>query len=207
MAQRFLDLSNGLEQRLTILRFDYGTGLELPVKCGQGAVQLLAWHTLDTARFRPAREEARCYRRSMDGYPVQLEIPVAWGDMDALGHVNNTIYLRWFESSRIAFFERIALSASRPEKVGPILASTTCDYLMPVEYPATVVVGARLQRIGNTSFVIEHLATKGGAPVARGSAVVVLIDYETGEKVRVPDEMRAAVARLGGGEAAGPDCG
>ncbi len=140
----------------------------------------------------------------MDGYPVQLEIPVAWGDMDALGHVNNTIYLRWFESSRIAFFERIALSASRPEKIGPILASTTCDYLMPVEYPATVVVGARLQRIGNTSFVIEHLATKDGAPVARGSAVVVLIDYETGEKVRVPDEMRAAVARLGGGEAAGP---
>jgi acyl-CoA thioester hydrolase len=139
----------------------------------------------------------------MDDYPVQLEIPVAWGDMDAFGHVNNTIYLRWFESARIAFFERIALNASRPEEVGPILASTTCDYLTPVTYPATVVVGARLQRIGNSSFVIEHLATKDGAPVARGSAVVVLINYETGEKVRVPDEIRAATASLGAGQAAG----
>ena len=57
----------------------------------------------------------------MDSYPVQLEIPVAWGDMDAFGHVNNTVYLRWFESARIAFFERISIRASRPEKVGPIL--------------------------------------------------------------------------------------
>ena len=143
----------------------------------------------------------------MDSYPVQLEIPVAWGDMDAFGHVNNTVYLRWFESARIAFFERIDIGASRPEKVGPILASTTCDYLTPVAYPATVVVGARPQRVGNTSFVIEHLATKDGAPVARGSAVVVLIDYQTGEKIRVPDEIRAAVAALGQGQASGPDPG
>jgi len=133
----------------------------------------------------------------MDSYPVQLEIPVAWGDMDAFGHVNNTIYLRWFESARIAFFERIDIGASRPEKVGPILASTSCDYLTPVSYPATVIVGARARRIGNTSFVIDHLATEDGAPVARGSAVVVLIDYETGEKVRIPDEMRAAIASMG----------
>ena len=143
----------------------------------------------------------------MESYPVQLEIPVAWGDMDAFGHVNNTVYLRWFESARIAFFERIHIGASRPEKVGPILASTTCDYLTPVAYPATVVVGARLQRVGNTSFVIEHLATKDGAPVARGSAVVVLIDYQTGEKIRVPDEIRVAVAALGQGQASGPDPG
>jgi len=134
----------------------------------------------------------------MDSYPVQLKIPVAWGDMDAFGHVNNTVYLRWFESARIAFFERIDISASRPEKVGPILASTTCDYLTPVEYPATVVVGARVRRVGNTSFIVEHLATKNGTPVARGSAVVVLIDYETGEKVRVSDEMRAAIGSLMG---------
>lgn len=140
----------------------------------------------------------------MDSYPVQLEIPVAWGDMDAFGHVNNTVYLRWFESARIAFFERIDIDATRPGKVGPILASTTCDYLTPVAYPATVVVGARAQRVGNTSFVIEHLATKDGAPVARGSAVVVLIDYETGEKVRVPDDIRRAIDSLGGGQAEGP---
>lgn len=135
----------------------------------------------------------------MNGYPVQLEIPVAWGDMDAFGHVNNTVYFRWFESARMAFFERIGIGSDRPKKVGPILAKTTCDFLAPVEYPATVVVAVRAQRIGNTSFVMEHEVATGGTLVARGGAVVVLIDYTTGEKVRVPDEMRAAIASLSGG--------
>ena len=132
----------------------------------------------------------------MDGYPVELEIPVAWGDLDAFGHVNNTVYFRWFESARMAFFERIGISPNRPEKVGPIMATTSCDYLVPVEYPATVVVGARVQRIGNTSLVMENEATLEGTLVARGTTVIVLIDYRTGEKVPVPDEMRAAIAAL-----------
>jgi acyl-CoA thioester hydrolase len=132
----------------------------------------------------------------MAGYPVKLEIPVAWGDMDAFGHVNNTVYFRWFESARMAFFEQIGIGSERPEKVGPIMASTTCDYLFPVTYPATVTVDAHVQRVGNTSFVMEHLATKDGTAVARGSVVIVLIDYTTGAKVRVPDEMRAAIASL-----------
>ena len=132
----------------------------------------------------------------MDTYPVQLEIPVAWGDMDVFGHVNNTVYFRWFESGRMAFFERIGIGAERPERVGPIVATTSCDFLAPVEYPATVVVSVRVQRIGNTSFVMEHEVTRDGAPVARGSTVIVLIDYATGAKVRVPDEMRAAIASV-----------
>ena len=132
----------------------------------------------------------------MDGYPVELEIPVAWGDLDAFGHVNNTVYFRWFESARMAFFERIGIGPNRPEKVGPIMATTSCDYLVPVEYPATVIVGARVQRIGNTSFVMENEATLEGTPVARGTTVIVLIDYRSGEKVPVPDDMRAAIAAL-----------
>lgn len=132
----------------------------------------------------------------MDGYPVELEIPVAWGDMDAFGHVNNTVYFRWFESARMALFERIGISPERPEKVGPIVATTSCDYLVPVKYPATVTVGARVLRIGNTSFVIENEATLDGVPVARGTTVMVLIDYRSGETVPVPDEMRAAIAAL-----------
>jgi acyl-CoA thioester hydrolase len=132
----------------------------------------------------------------MDGYPIALEIPVAWGDMDAFGHVNNTVYFRWFESARMALFERIGISPDRPKGVGPIMASTSCDYLVPVEYPATVTVGARVQRIGHTSFVMENEATRDGIPVARGTTVVVLIDYRSGQKVRVPDEMRAAIAAL-----------
>lgn len=134
----------------------------------------------------------------MDSYPVRLEIPVAWGDMDALGHVNNAVYFRWFESARIAFFERVGLLGDQPSKIGPILATTHCDFLAPVQYPAAVVVGARVPRVGNTSLEMQYEVTQNDVPVARGSGVVVLVDYATGEKVPVPDEVRAAIGSLSG---------
>lgn len=132
----------------------------------------------------------------MDGYPIAVEVPVAWGDMDAFGHVNNTVYIRWFETARIALCEQLGLTVDRPEAVGPILATVTCNYVAPVEYPATVVTQARIADVGGRSLGVEHLITKGGATVARGTAVMVLFDYAKGESVPVPDELRAAVARL-----------
>ena len=133
----------------------------------------------------------------MDSYPVELELPVLWGDMDAFGHVNNTVYFRWFESARMAYFERVGIDVARPEKAGPILATTTCEFLAPIEYPATIVTGARVPTVRNTSFVMEYGIKKDGSLVATGSGVIVLVDYETGDKVSVPDMIREAITQLG----------
>ena len=65
--------------------------------------------------------------------------PCHGGALDALGHVNNARFFSWFESARIALFERIGVATSGPSEVGPILATTTCDFLRPVVFPATVV--------------------------------------------------------------------
>lgn len=57
------------------------------------------------------------------GFPVTMNWPVAWGDMDALGHVNNTTYFRWFEWVRISYYARIGWAADLSSgEVGPILA-------------------------------------------------------------------------------------
>lgn len=136
---------------------------------------------------------------SVDDYPVTVRFPVHWGEMDALGHVNNTRYFAWFETVRIAAFERIALGAEPLNTVGPILATTQADFLEPVSYPASVVVGCRIPKVGNTSFVMQYAVAHQGRPshvVARGTAVVVLVNYKTGEKLRVPDAMRQAIAAL-----------
>jgi acyl-CoA thioester hydrolase len=133
-------------------------------------------------------------------YPVTVAFPIHWGDMDALGHANNVMYFRWFESARTACFQRIGVSMSG-RGVGPILASTSCDFLRPLVYPADVVVGARVARVGETSITIEYGLWRAGAEEelhARGTSVVVLIDYGTGAKVRVPDDVRQAIATLGG---------
>lgn len=134
-------------------------------------------------------------------HPVSVTIPVQWGDMDALGHVNNARFFSWFESARIALFELIGV-ATKPSTVGPILATTTCDFLRPVVFPATVNVGVRVSRIGETSIGMEYEVTDAGASegtatvYARGTSVAVLVDYGTMQKVRVPDAIRSAIAAL-----------
>src|SRR5712691_11634259 len=91
---------------------------------------------------------------------VTVEIPVAWGDMDAFGHVNNTIYFKWFESARIAYFEKIGLNERmRRAHRGPILARTSCDFEKPLTFPDTVRASARVVRLGTTSFLMEYRVT------------------------------------------------
>jgi len=130
---------------------------------------------------------------------VTVTLDVQWGEMDALGHVNNTRFFAWFESARIALFERIGVVTRGPSSEGPILATTTCDFLAPVVFPARILVSARITKVGETSLGMAYdvtCATTGKA-YARGSSVAVLVDHTTHAKVRVPDAVRAAIAELG----------
>lgn len=136
---------------------------------------------------------------SIDGFPVTCRFPVHWGEMDALGHVNNIRYFAWFETARMALFRKVGIVADRPTSTGPILATTSCDFLRPLVYPADVIVGANVRSVGNTSFVMEYGVALADAPnrlVARGRGVIVLVDYDTGDKRRVPDDVRQAIAAL-----------
>ena len=77
-------------------------------------------------------------------YPVSIEIPIAWGDMDAFTHVNNVVYFKHFESVRIAYFEKLSFMQFKDQTgIGPILASTQCTYKIPLTYPDIVTAGAR----------------------------------------------------------------
>jgi acyl-CoA thioester hydrolase len=132
-------------------------------------------------------------------FPVSIEVPVAWGDMDALGHVNNVVYLRWFESARIAYFERTGLMERlRATGTGPILARQSIDYRFPITYPDRVRVDASVTRLGNSSFVMGfriHSLTHG-VVAAEGEGVGVMIHYATGEKAPIDDKTRTAIEDL-----------
>ncbi len=130
--------------------------------------------------------------------PIEIEVPVAWGDMDALGHVNNTVYLRWFESARIAFFSALGID-TRAQQVGPILARTSVDFRRPVVHPDTVRVSVRATKIGTTSLTMAYVVTSlaQGAVAAEGDSVIVLFDYAKGEKTPIPEDLRRAIERLG----------
>ena len=89
----------------------------------------------------------------MNSWPVSVQLPVQWGDLDAFQHVNNVVYLRWFESARIAYFEQTGVLEGMPG-VGPILARQTIDYRVPLLYPDSLLASATVTKIGNSSFTM-----------------------------------------------------
>jgi acyl-CoA thioester hydrolase len=135
-------------------------------------------------------------------WPVSVEVPVAWGDMDAFDHVNNTVFFRWFETARIAYFERLGfLDRMEEDGVGPILARATCDYRLALRYPDLVRVEATVTRLGNSSFVMGYrvFSAEQDALAAEGEGVIVLYDYGTGQKAALDDDLRSAIEALEAG--------
>jgi acyl-CoA thioester hydrolase len=143
----------------------------------------------------------RPHHESLAEFPVAVTIPVLFGDQDAFGHVNNTVYLRWCETARVEYLVRMGMWPKLPpEGVGPILAALACDYKRPVTYPDTLYVGARVTRIGNSSFRMEHRVVSKALDmvVAHSVTTIVTLDYGRGKPVRVPEECRKAIERIEG---------
>src|SRR5262249_20514642 len=146
-------------------------------------------------------DAANAWDELLEGYPVVIVVPVQWGDQDAFGHVNNTVYFRWFESARIAYFLRIGLRTLQgDERIGSILASSSCDYRKSITFPDTVRVGVRVTRIGRSSIGFEHriVSEAMGALAAEGASTVVVIDYDDNRPRPVPESVREAIGALEG---------
>ena len=131
----------------------------------------------------------------LETYPVKIQLQVAWGEMDAFGHVNNTVYFRYFESARIKYFDELPLKGLQKEaNVGPILAQTACQFKKALTYPDTIWVGVKVVSMGNSSFVMEHkIVSEKIGEAATGQGVVVMFNYKTGQKAAISDEMRTAI--------------
>jgi acyl-CoA thioester hydrolase len=127
-----------------------------------------------------------------------VRIPIAWGEQDLFGHLNNVFYFRYLESARMHLLERIGvLAMHREQGLGVILAATDMRFLSPVHWPCTLTVITGVSAMGNTSFTMTYVVRdEDGATVAEGSSVQVMYDYVHHTKVRVPDEVRAAIDAL-----------
>jgi acyl-CoA thioester hydrolase len=140
----------------------------------------------------------------LDGMPVVVDFPVAWGDMDAFGHVNNTQYFRWFEDGRLAYFEAIGVTElMEATGVGPILASTECRFRVPLTYPDAVRIGATVTDVQDGEFTMRYVVVSRahGRVAAEGTGRIVAFDYRVGSKTTWPPELRAAIAKLQGSPA------
>jgi len=128
--------------------------------------------------------------KNLPEFPVKLEIPVSWGEMDAFGHVNNTIYFKYFENIRIEYFQKIGyLELMKKSGFGPILASTSCKFRAPLQYPDFVIVGTKVTKIDKDRFwmIYQVFSKKLENLAAEGEGVIVSYDYNKKEKVNIPE--------------------
>lgn len=132
-------------------------------------------------------------------YPVVITVPVAWGEMDAMQHVNNVIYLRWFESARIAYFEQAGVrEGGKVAGIGPILHTVSCRYRIPLTYPDTVSIGTRVTNMeADRFFVIGRIVSHQHQKVAAESeSIIVAFDYRQQQKAIWPEGMKQGILNL-----------
>lgn len=138
-------------------------------------------------------------RNSLSDYPVVVETPVAWGEMDSFGHVNNIVYFRYFETARIAYFERLDLPEFiGRDPVGPILAETSCRFRAPLTYPDKVAIGARVASVSEDRFVMCYgvYSHRLERFAAEGEGVLVCFDYRQNRKVPMPAGLKQRIAEI-----------
>ena len=125
------------------------------------------------------------------GSPVFVaRIPMRWGDMDSLGHLNNAMYFRYAEQARIDWLESL-FGDPRPQGQGMVVVSTRCDFLKPLTYPGLVEVRLALGSPGRSSFVIGFEMRKANQDTlyAEGYAKMVWVDLSTGRAVALHDRI------------------
>lgn len=121
-----------------------------------------------------------------------MRLPVRWGEMDALGHVNNAVYLRYFEESRILWSGTLGFHSDGKGE-GMILLKASVTYKKQVSYPANIDLALFAGKIGRSSFnLIQTLTVEGDTvPAAVGEFVIVWFDYETDNSLPIPAAVRA----------------
>ncbi len=132
-------------------------------------------------------------------FPVYISLPIQWGDMDSFGHVNNIVYLKFFESARIAYFEKMGIVGDSVSSIGPILASTQCKFIFPLRYPDTVWAAAKVvDTQKNDRFTMEYaIYSQTHQRIStKGSGIIVSFDYTTQQKVDLPQNWRMAIAEI-----------
>ncbi len=129
-----------------------------------------------------------------------IEIDVRWGDMDAMGHVNNSVYFTFFEQARVSWLVASEWSGTN-QGGGPVVVSASCDYLRPIVYPARVRVDLTVGPPGNKSIPTHYVLRDAREPeqvYARAEAIMVWVGTD-GRSAPLPAAVRELIESARGG--------
>ncbi len=136
-----------------------------------------------------------------DKRPVhEVIVPIRWGDMDAMGHVNNTVYFRYTEIARLEWFLSMGITAD-PKGQGPVIANAFCNFIRQLEFPGEVLVRTYVGEMGRKSFDTFHELFRTDDPLtvyANGGATVVWVDFPKQKAIPMSERARALIGSSGG---------
>ncbi|WP_338363972.1 thioesterase family protein [uncultured Pseudoalteromonas sp.] len=138
-------------------------------------------------------------QRFKEQHPIHTDITVAWADMDALQHVNNVVYLRYFEIARIDFLNKInQFDAIKPGAVGPVISENNIRYKRPVTFPDTLTVGVTISDIKSDRFMMNYSVFSHAqqAITTTGYSQVVMFDFKTGQKATITEPLLSALKQF-----------
>ena len=126
----------------------------------------------------------------------EMRFPVRWGDMDAMGHVNNATYFRYMETARIDWFRSIGCVPDAQGE-GPVIVNAFCNFYRQFEYPDEVLLKMYVSDPGRTTFeswaTMEKVA-EPGVVCAAGGATTIWVNFPQQKAVGLPDWIRAIVS-------------
>jgi acyl-CoA thioester hydrolase len=125
----------------------------------------------------------------------EMLIPIRWGDMDAMGHVNNTLYFRYMEVARIEWLHSIG-GPPDPQGCGPVIVNAFCSFIRQLEFPGEVRLRHYAANPGRSSFdtyVTMERSDDPGTVYAEGGATTVWTDFRAQKSAPMPDWLRAVV--------------
>ena len=170
--------------------------------CGRSLDEIENWSLASEQRQREIVAAARA-RLAMRGQPRRAEfafflgLTPRWGDMDALGHVNNAKFFTYDESVRLDYFQRLMKDDPKFwNEYGLILAHIEADFIAQLKPPAVLEMGFRIAKIGRTSLGTEAAMFSGEQLVAVTRGVLVWFDYQTGTPLPVPEDVKARIRAL-----------
>ena len=126
----------------------------------------------------------------------EMRLPIRWGDMDAMGHVNNASYFRYLETVRIDWMYSIGCVPD-PKGEGPVIVNAFCNFYKQLEYPGDILVRMYASDPGRTTFetwgTMERI-DQPGVIYAAGGATTIWVDFPSQKAATLPDWMRSLVA-------------
>ena len=121
----------------------------------------------------------------------QIKLDVRWGDMDAMGHVNNVVYFRYFEQARVDWLKTFDIHLHRANE-GPVVVHASCDFMTAIYYPAQLYVRTIISKIGRSSFQTEQRIYSDDYQqcFAQGKSVIAWIDFTKNQSIPLPESLR-----------------